>query len=174
MRNDPKRTPLRLCLAAVLAALALMLAACTPAYDSIADQLLADTQKQADQELLRLENLAMIIDRLTQSSAADDCQALANAKTQASYASNMDFYDNLQSSLLVLDARMTAMPDLSTPKLTDALSQLEKNAGEVRTSHATQNFLSADYLKASRQVLDQQFRALTVYELTIRGGGQPQ
>lgn len=173
MRNDFKKADL-LWLAAVLAAAASMLAACAPAYDGIADQLLADTQKQADQGLLKLENLAMTIERLTQSSAADDRKALANAKTDASYASNMDFYNNLQSSLSVLDARMTAMPDLSTPKLADALSQLEKNASEVRTTHATQNFLSADYLKASRQILDQQFRALTVYELTIRSGGKPQ
>ncbi len=173
MRNDPKRTDL-LWLAAVLAAVTSMLASCAPAYDSIADQLLADTQKQADQRLLRLENLAMTIERFTESSAADDRNALADAKTQASYASNMDFYNNLQSSLSVLDARMTAMTDLSTPKLTDALSKLEKNAGEVRTTHATQNVLSTDYLKASRQILDQQFRALTVYELTIRSGGKPQ
>ncbi|HEY2107753.1 MAG TPA: hypothetical protein VGH29_18290 [Candidatus Binataceae bacterium] len=160
-------------LVAVLAA-ASTLAACAPAYDSIADQLVADTQKQADQGLLKLENLAMTIDRLTQSRAADDRKALADAKVRASYASNMDFYNDLQSSLCVLDARMTATPELSTAKLTNALSRLEENASEVRTAHASQNLLSADYLKASRQMLDQQFRALTVYELTIRSGGKPQ
>ena len=66
MRNEPKRTHL-LWLAAVLAAVASMLAACAPTYDGIADQLLTDTQKQADQGLLKLENLAMTIERLTQS-----------------------------------------------------------------------------------------------------------
>src|SRR5579863_6564505 len=129
MRNDPKRTDL-LWLAALLAAAASMLGSCAPAYDSIADQLLADTQKQADQGLLKLENLAMTIEQLTQSSAADDRGALANAKAQASYASNMDFYNNLQSSLSVLDARMTAMPDLSTPKLTD---RSEEHTSELQS-----------------------------------------
>ena len=173
MRNDLNRTNL-LWLAAVLAAAASMVASCASTYDSIADQLLANTQKQTDQGLLKLENLAVTIARLQDSQATDNRGDLANAKTQASYASNMDFYDNLQSSLSVLDARMTAMPDLSTPRLADALSELEKNAGQVRATHAAQNLLSADYLRASRQILDQQFRALTVYELTVRNGGKPQ
>ena len=160
-------------LTAAFAAAASILAGCAPAYDIIADQLLADTQKQTDQGLMKLENLAMTIDRLAQSSTADDRKALADARDQASYSSNMDFYNNLQSSLSALDARMTATSDLSTPKIADAISRLEQNASEVRTTHAAQNLLSADYLKASRQILDQQFRALTVYELTIRSGSKP-
>jgi hypothetical protein len=151
----------------------LMLASCAPTYDSIADQMLADTQKQADDGLLKLESLKKRIDSLQNSRNANDQKAVADAKKQASYDSNIDFYDKLQSSIMALDTRMTAMSDLSTPKLNNALSNLEKNVTEVRSTHASETILSADYAKESRQILDQQFKALTVYELTIKGGSKP-
>jgi len=149
------------------------LASCAPTYDNIADQMLADTQKQADDGLLRLETLAWTIDSLAKSHDADAQKAATDVKKQASYTSNTDFYDKLQSSIAALETRMTAMPDLSTPKLNTALADLDKNVAQVRSTHATENFLSAEYLKASRQILDQQFKALTVYELTIKGGSKP-
>lgn len=156
------------------AALVSTLISCAPTYDSIADQMLVTTQKQADDGLLNLETLATRIDVLQKSSNPDDRKALVDAEKKASYASNMDFYNNLQSSLTTLDTRMTAMPDLSTPKLTNALSALENNVGEIRSTHASQNLLSADYVKESKQIIDQQFKALTVYELTIKSGSKPQ
>ncbi|HXR34614.1 MAG TPA: hypothetical protein VN754_01620 [Candidatus Binataceae bacterium] len=156
------------------AATVTILASCAPTYDSIADQMLVDTQKQADDGLLKLESLAVMIDTLGKSPNASDQKAVADARRQASYGSNMDFYNNLQSSLTTLDTRMTATPDLSTPKLNNALSNLEKNVNEVRTTHAAENTLGADYVKASKQILDQQFKALTVYELTIKSGSKPQ
>jgi hypothetical protein len=163
----------RILLLATCAAMASMFASCAPTYDSIADQMLADTQKQADDGLLRLETLATRINSLEKNHDATDQRALTEAKKQASYASNIDFYDKLQSSITALDTRMTAMPDLSTPKLHNALSDLEKNVTEVRSTHASESMLSADYAKESRQILDQQFKALTVYELTIKGGSKP-
>jgi hypothetical protein len=69
---------------------------------------------------------------------------------------------------------MTANPGLSTPKLSTALSDLEKNVDLLRSTHASQNILSADFAKEGRQLLDQQFKALTVYELTIKSGSNPQ
>jgi len=160
--------------AVVFALLMSTLTSCAPTYDSIADQMLVNTQKQADDGLLNLENLETRIDFLKKSSNPNDRKTLADAEKQASYASNMDFYNNLQSSLTTLDTRMTAMPDLSTPKLTNALSALENNVNDIRSTHASQNHLSADYVKESEQILDQQFKALTVYELTIKGGSKPQ
>ena len=68
---------------------------------------------------------------------------------------------------------MTALPDLSTPKLNTALADLDKNVGQIRATHASENLLGAEYVKASRQLIDQQFKALTVYELTIKGGSKP-
>jgi hypothetical protein len=167
-----ERIPLISLIAACFAMLS-MLASCAPTYDSIADQMLADTQKQADDGLLKLESLKRRIDSLQNSRDANDQIAVADAKKQASYASNMDFYDKLQSSITALDTRMTAISDLSTPKLNTALSDLEKNVTEVRSTHASETILGADYVKDSRQILDQQFKALTVYELTIKGGSKP-
>jgi hypothetical protein len=163
----------RIALFAVYIAAVLVGTSCAPTYDNIADQMLADTQKQADDGLLKLENLKKRIDSLQSSGSADDQKAVVQAEKQASYAANMDFYDKLQSSVSALDTRMTSSPDLSTPKLTTALEDLEKNVNEVRSIHAKQNILSADYAKDSRQILDQQFKALTVYELTIKGGDKP-
>lgn len=135
--------------------------------------MLVSTQKQADDGLLNLESLATRVEVLKNSRSPEDRKALAEAEKQASYASNVGFYNNLQSSLTILDARMTAMPDLSTPKLETALSELEKNISEIRHLHASQNLLSVEYVKNSKQLLDQQFKALTVYELTIKSGSKP-
>ncbi len=170
--SNRKRNGAGIWLAACVA-MVLALASCAPTYDSIADQMLADTQKQADDGLIKLENLKKRIDALQNSANADDKRALADAKKQASYAANLDFYDKLQSSVVALETRMTASPDLSTPKLTTALNDVEKNVNEVRSTHANENILGADYVKNSRQILDQQFKSLTVYELTIKGGNKP-
>jgi len=151
-----------------------MLASCAPTYDNIADQMLVDTQKQADDGLLKLENLGKQIDNLKKSPNASDRKAIADAETQASYASNIDFYSKLQSSMTVLDARMTSNPDLSTQKITTSLGDLEKNIESTRQVHASQNTLGPDFAKEMRQTLDQQFKALTVYELTIKNGSKPQ
>ena len=147
---------------------------CAPTYDSIGDQVLVDTQKQADDGLLKLETLAARIDSLQKRSNPNDRKALVEAKRQASYASNTDFYNSLESSLTTLDTRMTAMPNLSTPKLTNALSALERNVAEIRDVHASQDILTENYWKDARKILDEQFKALTVYELTIKNGSKPQ
>jgi hypothetical protein len=120
-----------------------------------------------------LESLATTINSLQKNSDASDQKAVVDARKQASYASNIDFYDKLQSSITALDTRMTAISDLSTAKLSNALTDLEKNVSEVRSTHASEGILSADYVKDSRQILDQQFKALTVYELTIKSGSKP-
>jgi len=156
------------------AAGSLLFLSCAPTYDSIADQLLVDTQKQADDGLLKLETLSERIDSLQKGSTRNDRKAVVEAKRQASYASNTDFYNSLESSLTTLDTRMTAMPDLSTPKLKNALSALERNVSDIRDIHASESILRANYLKEARQILDEQFKALMVYELTIKGGSKPQ
>jgi len=169
MRRKISGIPLLVASAAMLS----ILASCAPTYDNIADQMLADTQKQADAGLLKLETLATTIDGMQNTRDPDAQKVLTDAKKQASFASNSDFYDQLQSSLSALETRMTAMPDLSTPKLNTALSDLESNVSQIRSTHAKENLLGAEYVKASRQLLDQQFKALTVYELTIKGGSKP-
>ncbi len=151
-----------------------MLTSCAPTHDNIADQMLVDTQKQADDGLLKLENLGDEIDRLKKSGNAADQKVVADAEAQASYASNIDFYSKLQSSMTVLDARMTSSPDLSTQKITTSLGDLEKNIDSARQVHASQNTLGPDFAKQMRQTLDQQFKVLTVYELTIKNGSKPQ
>lgn len=151
-----------------------MLTSCAPTYDDVADQMLVDTQKQADDGLLKLENLGHQIGNLTKSPSTSDRKAIAEAEAQASYASNIDFYSKLQSSITVLAARMTSNPDLSTQKIATSLGDLEKNIDSTRQVHATQNTLAPDFAKEIRQTLDQQFKVLTVYELTIKNGTKPQ
>ena len=94
-----------------------ILTSCAPTYDNVADQMLVDTEKQADDGLLKLENLGHEIDNLKKSSNTSDQKAVAEAEAQASYASNIDFYSKLQSSMTVLAIRMTSNPDLSTQKI---------------------------------------------------------
>jgi len=161
-------------LIAAATAMAAMLTACAPTYDNVADQMLVDTQKQADDGLLKLENLGNETDSLKKSTNAADKKALTAAEAQASYASNVDFYSKLQSSMTALDDRITSNPDLSTQKIAPALKALEDNIDSVRQTHATQNELSPDFAKLTRQQMDQQFKALTVYELTIKNGSKPQ
>jgi hypothetical protein len=168
-----RRTIIRVSLLATCLAMLPMLAACAPTYDNIADQMLADTQKQADDGLLKLQTLAVTINALDQSKDANDQKAVATARTQASYAANLDFYDQLQASITALDTRMTAMSDLSTPGLNTALSALEKNVEGIRSTHSSEKTLGAEYAKESRLILDQQFKSLTVYELTIKAGSKP-
>lgn len=170
MRGKTSGIPLLVACAAMLS----LLASCAPTYDNIADQMLADTQKQADAGLLRLETLATTIESMQNTHDPDAQKVVADAKKQASFTANSEFYDQLQSSLATLNTRMTAMSDLSTPKLNNALSKLDENVALVRSQHFKSNLLSAEYAKASRQILDQQFKALTVYELTIKGGTKPQ
>jgi hypothetical protein len=161
-------------LIAAATAMGTMLTACSPTYDNVADQMLVDTQKQADDGLLKLENLGDEIDRLKKSTNAADKKALTDAEAQANYPSNIDFYSKLQSSMTALDDRITSNPDLSTQKIAPALKALEDNIDSVRQTHATQNELSPDFAKLTRRQMDQQFKALTVYELTIKSGGKPQ
>jgi len=158
----------------VLLCVAVLTSCTAPAYDSIADQLLTDTQRQADAGLVKLENLAMTIERTQQSKNPADKKVLADATAQASYASNMDFYNSLQSSVATLQTRITANPDLSTQKVTDSVSKLADNIEEVRSLHASQNTLSAAYAQGARQIWDQQFKTLTVYELTLKSGNKTQ
>lgn len=158
----------------VLPAAATLVSSCAPTYDSIADQMVVSTQKQADDGLLKLENTSYTIETLPKSQNPADQKSVAAAKAQASYAANVDFYSGLQSSLIALDARMTALPDLSTPKLTDALSKIETNVNAIRELHQQENILHSAYLRSARQILDQQFKVLTVYELTIKNGSKPQ
>jgi len=153
--------------------LSAMLMACAPTYDNIADQMLADTQKQADDGFLNLETLGHTIESLKHSSNPDDKNSLAEAEKQAVYSSNMGFYNKVESSIIALDTRITSMPDASTPKITEALSQIETSVNNARDLHAKQNTLSSDFSKLTRQQLDQQFKALTVYELTIKNGKTP-
>jgi oligoendopeptidase F len=150
-----------------------MLTSCAPTYDNVADQMLVDTQKQADDGLLKLENLGNQIDQLKKSPNASDQNTITDAEAQASYASNIDFYSKLQSSMIVLDERMTSNPDVSTQKITASLKALEDNIDSVRQTHATQNTVSSDFAKITRGQMDQQFKALTVYELTIKNGSKP-
>jgi hypothetical protein len=151
-----------------------MLTSCAPIYDNVADQMLVDTQKQADEGLLKLENLGHQIDNLKKSPNSSDQKTVTDAEAQASYASNIDFYSKLQSSVTVLDERMTSNPDLSTQKIIPSLKALEDNIDSVRQTHASQNIVSPDFAKISRAQMDQQFKALTVYELTIKNGSKPQ
>jgi hypothetical protein len=162
--------PGRLMVAMIL--ISTMLTSCAPTYDSIADQMLVDTQKQADDGLLKLENLGNQIDGLKMSHNASDQKAMAEAEAQASYASNIDFYSKLQSSMTVLDARMTSNPDLSTQKISTSLADLEKNIDATRQVHVAENVLKPDFVKQMRQTWDQQFKVLTVYELTIKNGSK--
>jgi hypothetical protein len=163
-----------LCVVAIIPAAVGLLVSCAPTYDAIADQMLADTQKQADEGLIKLQYFSMTIDSLAHSTNANDIKTLADDKTKASYPSNTEFYADLQASIQTLEIRMTATPDLSTTKLTNAFTQLESNVETIRALHASQNILGAAYLKDARQILDQQFKALTVYELTIKSGSKPQ
>jgi hypothetical protein len=151
-----------------------ILSSCAPTYDDIADKMLTDTQQQADDGLLKLESLATTIETKSQNSDAASKKAVDDAKQKASYAANTDFYNQLQSSLTALDARMTAIPDLSTPSMKNALSQLTNNVEEIRTLHAKQDILGAAYVRSARQILDQQFKTLTVYELTLKSGSKPE
>jgi hypothetical protein len=151
-----------------------MLPGCAPTYDNITDQMLVDTQKQADDGLLKLESLGDQVDSLKKTHNTSDQKALADAQDRASYASNIDFYSKLESSMTVLDARMTSNPDLSTPKITASLTDLTKNIDSVREVHASQNTLGPDFAKEMRNTLDQQFKVLTIYELTIKNGSKPQ
>jgi hypothetical protein len=158
-----------ICLMVASTLVGAMLTSCAPIYDNVADQMLVDTQKQADEGLLKeLETLGDQIDNLKKSPNASDQKTVTDAETQASYASNIDFYSKLQSSVTVLDERMTSNPDLSTQKIIPSLKALEDNIDSVRQTHASQNMVSPDFAKISRAQMDQQFKALTVYELTIK------
>jgi type II secretory pathway component PulK len=132
MRRKISGIPLIVACAAMLS----VLASCAPTYDNIADQMLADTQKQADAGLLKLETLATTIDSMQNDQDPDAKKVVADAKKQAGFASNTDFYDQLQSSISTLTTRMTAMPDLSTPKLNTALSKLDENVAAVQIGRA--------------------------------------
>ena len=74
------------------AAMLSLLASCAPTYDNIADQMLADTQKQADDGLLKLETLATTINSMQNNMIRmRKTEVVADAKKQASYASNTGF-----------------------------------------------------------------------------------
>jgi hypothetical protein len=146
---------------------------CAPTYDNVADQMLVDTQKQADDGLLKLEAIGDEIVNLKKSTNPSERKALTQAEAQASYPSNIDFYSKLQSSMTVLATRMTSNPDLSTSKIANPLIDLEKNIEAIRQVHAAQNSLAPDFAREMRQILDERFKALTVYELTIKSGTKP-
>jgi hypothetical protein len=146
---------------------------CAPAYDDVADKMLVDTQKQADDGLLKLESLATIIESGAPKSDSAGQKAVAEAREKASYASNIAFYAGLQSSLSALTDRMTALPDLSTPSMSNALAKLQENVGTLRKLHADKTVLSALEARTARQILDQQFKTLTVYEVTLKSGSSP-
>lgn len=160
----------------VFAFASLLLLSCAPSYDATADQMLVDTQKQADGGLITLENLGAEIQHLKglKNPRPEDQKILAGDETQASYSSNIEFYSSLQASAGALDQRITSNPDFSVTRIQTSLQDIEKNIEAIRNQHATANIISPAYAKNARDLLDQQFKALTVYELQIKNGTKPQ
>jgi hypothetical protein len=179
--NMPKATLSRgasqtITLGLVFAFVSLQLMSCAPTYDATADQMLADPQKQADDGLFKLENLGREIQNLKglENPSPEDQKTLAADEEHASYSSNIGFYSSLQASALVLDQRITSNPDFSVTRIQTSLQDLEKNVDKVREQHAKAKTISPAYARGARELLDQQFKALTVYELQIKNGSKPQ
>jgi hypothetical protein len=147
---------------------------CAPVYDATADKMLADTQMQADEGLIRLENLGNEIQRIKGSPTTEDQKTLAEDEAQASYSANIGFYSSLQASVETLDDRITSNPDFSTNSIATALQALKDNVDLVRQNHASSHTISPKVAQHAREILDQQFKALTVYELQIKNGTNPQ
>jgi hypothetical protein len=152
----------------LMASASILTSSCAPTYDNIADQMLVDTQKQADEGLLKLQSVS----RKTVIHNTPNGQDIRCDKA-ATYSSNRDFYDKLQSSVSALNTRITALKGLSTPTIASTLSGLQIGIHNLRVTHEAQKCLTADAVDNSKDLIDQQFKALTVYELTIKNGSRP-
>jgi hypothetical protein len=164
-------TPIGVATGAILA-IFLMLAACAPTYDDKADQMLVDLQKETDDGLIKLETVAQQATAFKNSGSTDAAakKALSDAQTKLTYAANIDWYASVLSDLTALEARMTASPDFSTSSLNTTLADLRKNIELFQAQHAKANSVSPDATKLTRQTLDQQFKTLTVYMVTLKSG----
>lgn len=178
----------------VVTALALARCAPGPAYDEQIDKSLSDVQHTVDLEILNLISLNRQVQQLSASakrlSAAPEAQSkkalvkvegdLSKAQDAMSYASNVDFYNGVDSDLTSVQMRLDGTPDLSTPKIDGSFAQLKAilvdfpAQGETPTSmqavHAQQDRLSDGFLKSTRAQANALFGTLERYELTLKNG----
>jgi len=156
----------------VVLALLLALAACAPTYDDTADKMLVSLQQQTDDGLIKLETLAQQVQAYQSAPSNDPAakKALADAQAKLTYAANIEWYASVLSALTALEARMTASPDFSSSSISDSLAKIRENIELFQAQHARSNTVTASTAKTARQILDQQFKALTVYIVTLKSG----
>jgi chromosome segregation ATPase len=109
----------------------------------------------------------------SQKALADHQKVLSDYETQASYASNIGFYDTLQSQIIQMKSRITSSPDYSTPAISTSIEKLQSNVAQLRAVHLKKNVLDVSFLQGMQVALDQEFMTLNKYELTIKNGKTP-
>lgn len=164
---------------ALLLAGLVALAGCAPTYDELADQSIADLQHKVDAKIVQLISL----DRRIRALPGPSTPAAARLKDGASYAANVDFYDDVDSSLTSAQMQVDRSPDLATSKVDQVFKDLRAMlvdgpaAGSPPTSmqavHAAQDGLSEPFLRSTRAQVNADFAVLMQYEATIKAGKTP-
>ena len=174
-----------------------------PQYDDQTDKLISQLQADVDTEFATLISLDHQIASLTKKAealnqristltaensagAASDLAAaknglalaeknLADAKTKAGYDANVAFYIKVDVSLVSLQTRIDAEPNLATPRLDTAIAKLRDNLladkGSLQAAHQLESGIIAEaQLRLMQQLIDAQLSSLLTYELQLKSG----
>jgi hypothetical protein len=159
--------------AGIVVAIALVLGACAPPpYDDVADKMLVSVQQQTDDGLIRLQTLAQqaeMLERVRPATPAS-AKALADVRAKLAYAANIEWYSSVLAGLTGLEARILASPDASSPGIGVAVAKIRQNVELFQAEHLRTNTVDADSAKTARQILDVQFKSLTLYQVTLKTG----
>jgi hypothetical protein len=159
--------------AGIVVAIALVLAACAPPpYDDVADKMLVSVQQQTDDGLIRLQTLAQqaeMLERVRPATPAS-AKALADVRAKLAYAANIEWYSSVLAGLTGLEARILASPDASSAGIGVAVAKIRQNVELFQAEHLRTNTVDADSAKTARQILDVQFKSLTLYQVTLKTG----
>src|SRR5262249_42465943 len=90
------------------------------------------------------ESLENHIDSLKSGFNSADQKALADAKIQASYSFNIDFYSKFAGIDGSARFKIDFQSGLPTQKIARSLEGLKKNIDSTRQAHAAENILSTD------------------------------
>ncbi|MCR0985233.1 hypothetical protein [Roseomonas populi] len=150
----------------------LLMSACAPAYDEVADRLVSVAQMRFDEGAVALISAARRAEALRARTPLPPTSVLNEAGARVAFAANQSWYDAADTALNAARLRVTADP--ATPAQIDASFQaIQDNLDDLRRTHESQDRLGSAVLIAARREINRQYHAIMTYMLLVRSGKQP-
>jgi hypothetical protein len=127
-----------------------------PPYDDQADAQATALQKEVDSQIVKF--------------IADGTEGDAASLADESYASNVKWYNQVDTDLMALQLRMAAAHDKSAAKWPNFFAALRQQIAAVQADHKAKGTLNPIVWIATRDQLNSQFAVLIAYEVSLKNG----